>query len=187
MLTRSFYRSTVCNRIDRRKRGNFSLIQRNLQTICSCRFHTDHFDVRVQQFCQCGNTGSQSATADGNQNIINQRKLFDDLHSDGSLSGCYCRIIEGMDKCISMFFCQLISMCACIIVDISIQDNFRTVAFCSLDFDQWCCGRHNDDSLCTVCFCRISHTLRMITCGSGDQTFCSLFFCQCTDLIVRTS
>ena len=72
---------TICDCIDSRKCGNFSLIQRNLQTVCSCRFYTDDFDVRVQQFCQCGNTGSQSAATDRNQDIINQRKFFDDLQN----------------------------------------------------------------------------------------------------------
>ena len=76
-------------------------------------------DLRIQQFCQCGNTGCQSAATDRNQNIIYQRKLFEDLHGNGTLTGSYGQIIKRMDESISVLFCQLICLCAGLIIDIA--------------------------------------------------------------------
>ena len=47
-------------------------------------------------------------------------KLFDDFHRNGSLTRCNGKVIEGMYESISMLFRQLVSLCACFIIYISI-------------------------------------------------------------------
>ena len=95
-IARVFNGSTIRDCVDAWKSHYLSCFQGFLHTVCACRFYTDHFDLRIQQFCQRCNTGTESAAANRNQNIINSRKLFDDLHGDGSLTGGYVQIVEGM-------------------------------------------------------------------------------------------
>ena len=83
------------------------------------RLHTDNFDLRIQKFCQSGNAGSQSASSDRNQDIIHQRKLFYDLHSNGSLTGGNRQIVEGMDEGQAFFCLQLLCVLAGIIVNVA--------------------------------------------------------------------
>ena len=92
-----------------------------------------------------------------------------------------------MNECISIFFSQLVSMFTGLIIDISVKHYFCTVAFRSLHFNQRSSCRHNNDSLYSKCFCRICHTLCMVTCGRCDQSFFTLFRRQGTDFIVSTT
>ena len=174
--SRCLYCSTVCNCADRRYGRYLAFFKRSLHTGCSGRLNTDDFDVWFQQFCQCGNTGSQSASSDRNKDIIYERKLLNHFHSDGSLAGCNGQIIERVNKGIAMLCCKLVCFCTCLIVHISVQNNLSAVALGTLYFDERCGSRHYDDSLCTVAFCRIRNALCMVSCRCGDQSFCALLF-----------
>ena len=92
-----------------------------------------------------------------------------------------------MDKGIAFFFCQFQCIGTGLIIDISIENHFCTVALGAVYFDQRCGRRHNDHCLCTKLFCCIGNALCMVSCGGCDQTFLSLFFAQCADFIVSTS
>ena len=93
-------------------------------------------------------TPCKSATTDRYKNIFYQRKLFEDFHCDRALTGCNCEIIEWMNKCISLFLCELISFLTCLIVHISVKYNLCAVALGTVYFDERCCGRHDNDCLC---------------------------------------
>ena len=164
MLSRRFYCRTVRNRVHPGQGCNFAFIHGHLQTVCSFRLHTDHLDIRIQKLCQRGNARSQSASAHRYENVIYQRKFFNNLHGDRSLSCGNCRIVKRMDKGISMLFCQLIGMSAGLVIHIPVKYHFRPIALSSLHFDQRGCGWHDDHCFCSERLCRISDTLRMISC-----------------------
>ena len=187
LLSRSLYSSTISNRIYMRKSHNLPLLQRSLHTCCTSRLNTDYFDMWIQKLRKCGNTCCKSASTDRNQNIINKWKLLNDLHCNGTLSCGNCRIIERMDKGISLFLSKFQCMCTCLIIYITMQDNLCTITLCSLNLDQRSCGRHNNHCLHTIFMRSIGNTLCMISGGCCDQTFISLFIGKSADLIIGTT
>ena len=46
--SRCLHCGSVCNGIDRRQCDNFAGFHRLLHAVCKSRFHTDHFDLRIQ-------------------------------------------------------------------------------------------------------------------------------------------
>ena len=184
MLTRSLYRSTICNRIYMRKSNDFAFLHGGLHAGCSGRLYTDDLDMRVQKLGKCGNTCCQSASSDRYKDIIYKRKLLYDFHCNGSLSCRNSRIVKRMDKGISFFFCQFQSISTGLIIDISLEDDFCAVALGALYLNKRCGRRHNNDCLCTKLVCCIGNTLCMVSCGCGDQTFSSFFFRKGADLVV---
>ena len=167
-----------------RKGYDLTFLQRCFHAGCSCWLHADDFDMRVEEFCKGRNTGCKSAAADWDENVIYQWKLLYDLHGNGSLAGCYCRVIEWMNKCISVLICKLKCICTCFIVNISVKDNLCAITLGTFYLDQWCGGRHDDDCFYSVFMCGIGNTLCVVSCGCGNQAFISLFIGKCTDLIV---
>ena len=80
--------------------------------------------MRIEQFRQSGNAGSQAAAPHRNEYIIHRREIPDDLHHDGALA---CRngfVIERMDKSIPFFLRQLQGVFTGLIVHIAVQDHF---------------------------------------------------------------
>ena len=163
MLARSLHCSTVRYGIYMRKGYNFSFFQRRFHTGCSCRLYSDHPDMRIQKLRKSGNTGSQTAAANRYKNIVYKRKLLDDLHGNGTLSGGNCRIIKGMDKRIAFLFCQLQSISAGFIIDIALQDHLCSIAFCPFHLNKRRCGRHYDDRLYPEFVSSIGNTLSVIS------------------------
>ena len=86
------------------------------------------------------------------------------------------QVIKRMDKRIAVFFRKLICIRTCIIVYISMKNHFCTVALCTVHFNQRSSCRHYDRCFASIAFCRICHTLRMISCRCCDQPFISVFF-----------
>ena len=140
--------------------------------------------MRVQKLGKCGNTCCKSTSSNRYQDIIYQWEFLYDLHGDGSLSGGYCRVVKRMDKGISVLLCKLKRMGTCLIVNISVKDDFRSVALSTLHLDQWRGGRHDNDGFYSVFMCSIGNALCMVSCRCCDQTFVSLFVRKCADLII---
>ena len=92
-----------------------------------------------------------------------------------------------MDEGISFFFCKLNGMRTCLVIIISIENDFCAVLLGMVDFDQRSCCRHNDHCLTAIFFCRICHTLSMISCRCSNQSLLSVLIRQSADLIVSTS
>ena len=97
------------------------------------------------------------------------------------------RIIKGMDKSISFFFCQFQCKCTGFIIYIPMKDHLCPIVFGTLYLDQGCGGWHDDDCFYPIFMCCIGNALSMVSCRSSDQPFASLFFRQCTDLIISTT
>ena len=66
---------------------------------------------------------------------IYQRKLLENLHGDGTLTGSYGQIIKRMNKGIAVLFCQFVCLCTCLIIDISVQYYLCTIASGTVYFD----------------------------------------------------
>ena len=179
--------STICNSIYMRKGNHFPFLKRCFHASCTGRLYTNHFDMGIQKLCKCGNSCSKSAASNRHKNVIYQRKFLYDLHSNGSLTCSYCQIIKGMDKSISFFFCQFQCKCTGFIIYIPMKDHLCPIAFGTLYLDQGCGGWHDDDCFYPIFMCCIGNTLSMVSCRSSDQPFASLFFRQCTDLIISTT
>ena len=92
-----------------------------------------------------------------------------------------------MNESIAVFFCQLVCLCAGLIVDITVQYYLCAVTSGTVYLDQRCGGGHYDSCLAAVAFCRISHALGMVACGGGDQTLGTLFIGQSAHLVISTS
>ena len=92
-----------------------------------------------------------------------------------------------MYKCITLFFCKLQCIGTGIVVHISMKDDFCAVAFRTVYFDQRSHRRHNDCRFTSEFGRCISNSLRMVSCGSSDQSSFAFFFTQCADLIIRTT
>ena len=187
VCSRCLYRSTIGNRVDGRKRCHLTALQGCLHTSCALRLHTNHTDFRIQQLCKGGNAGRQSASSDRYEDVIDKRKLLYDLHRDRSLSGRHCRIIKRMNKCIAMLLGQLICVLTRLVIYVAMQYNFRAVALRAVHFHQRRRFRHDDDSLASICLCRISYALRMVTGRSGDQSLCALLLRQGARLEISTA
>ena len=89
-----------------------------------------------------------------------------------------------MDKSVSVLLRQFVGILAGFIVNISVQDHLRAIAFGALHFDERCRGRHDNHSFCAEGFCRVGNALCMVACRGGDQAFAALLLRQGTDLIV---
>ena len=89
-----------------------------------------------------------------------------------------------MDEGIPFFLGQFCSILTGIVVHISIQNDFRTIALGPVHLDQRRHRRHNDRCLAAECICRISHTLGMVSGGGRDQPPAPLFFGKRADLVV---
>ena len=101
--------------------------QRCLHAGSPLRFHADYLDIIAQHLGQSRDAGCQTASADRDQNIIYQRQILDNLHGNRTLPGSDTQIVEGMDHCIPLFPCKLLSLLAGLIVNISIQDDLSSV------------------------------------------------------------
>ena len=175
---------TVCNGVDRGKRRHFFILQGYLHTVGACRLYADHLDIGVQHFGQGRDSGTESASADGNENVIYERKLLYDLHGNGSLSGGHRQIIEGMDKSVTMFLGQSVRMLTGFIVDVAVKYHLSAVALGALYFHQGSRRRHDDDCFCAVSLRRVGHALGMVSGRSRNQSLCPLFIGQRADLII---
>ncbi len=182
--SRRFHGRAVRNRINAVKCGYFPGLYGRLHTICTRRFHADNLNFGIQQLGKRRNARRQSAAANGNQNIIHERQFFDNFHRNRALTGRHLQIIKGMDKGITFFFRKLIRICTGFIINVTVQNNFRSVAFRSVDLDERRRRRHNDGRLNVVAFGRIGNTLRMISRGSRNQPSLSLFLRKRAHLII---
>ena len=180
----TFYRSAVCNCVHTRKLGDFAVFQGHLHAVRASRFHTDDVDLRIQKLGEGGNAGSETASSDGNQDGIDDRKLLDDFHGDGALSGRDSQIIKGMDEGVAVFRSELKSLLAGIVVDISVENNLRAVALCPFYLDQGRGCRHDNDCLAAVCLCSICDSLCVVARGCGDEPLLTVLFTHRADLII---
>ena len=92
-----------------------------------------------------------------------------------------------MDESISFFFCQFKGILAGLIIYVSVQDDFSAVSFCTVDLDERCGSRHNDDSLHSICLSGISHALSMIPCGCCYQPALALLTSKRAYFVVSAS
>ena len=187
MGSRSLNCSTVCNGIYVRKGYNLALFQGSFHAGCSGWLNTDNFNVRIEQLGKCGNTCCKSASTDWYQDIVYKRKLLNDLHCDGSLTGCNSRIIKRMDEGIAFFLCQVQCISTGFIVNITVKDYLCAVSFGALYFNKRCGGRHYDHCFHTIFMCGIGNTLCMVSCGSCNQPFASLLIGKSTDLVISSA
>src|SRR5699024_1967834 len=129
-------------------------------------------------------TCNQSASSYRDKDIINSRKLMNDLHGYTSLALRYIQVVERMDECVSMLFGKLVGLVTGIIINISVKNDIRSQILCSVYLDQRRNGRHNDRCLASEHLCRVGNALGMISCGSRDQSFLLFLLGQRTDLII---
>ena len=122
--------------------------------------------------CKGGDTGGESAAPDGDEDDVNQRELFIDLHGDGSLAGCDSRIIKGMDKGIAVLFCKLERVPAGLVVHVAVQDDLGTQGLGAVHLDERRRGRHDDHGLAAVAFRCVGDTLGVVSGRGGDQALC---------------
>ena len=92
-----------------------------------------------------------------------------------------------MDESISVLFCQLICLCAGLIIDIAMQYYLCSIASGTVYLDQRCRGGHYDGCLASIAFCRISHALGMVACRGGDQSLGALFIGQSAHFVISAS
>ena len=114
-------------------------------------------------------------------------RLLDDLHGDAALAGSYIKIIERMYEGGSALFRDLHGVFTGFVINISIEDNFRSVGLGVVNLHQRCGGRHHDGCLYTVDLGGVSDTLRVVAGGSGYETLCSLFGGHGADLVVSAA
>ena len=86
-----------------------------------------------------------------------------------------------------MFLCELQRLFTSFVIYISMKNDFRSITFGSVDFDQWCGSRHHDHCLGSITFCRIRHPLCMIPGRSSNNPFFTLLFTECTHFVISTS
>ena len=187
LAPRRLYCRTVGNRIYGRQSRYMSAFQRFLHTVCTSRLYADYLNLGIKQLRQRRYTSRQPAAADWHQNNIYERKLLKYLHCNRSLSGCNRFIIKRMNKRIAMLLCKLISMCARLIVYISMKHDLSPIALCSCYLHKRRSRRHYDSCFRSIAFCRISNALRMISCGSGNQSLLSVRIAQGAHLVVRAA
>ena len=92
-----------------------------------------------------------------------------------------------MYESISMLFRQLVSLCACFIIYISVKYNFCAISFGTVYLDQRRGCRHYNCSFRAITLRSISNALRMVARRGGDNAFCTLFLGQSAHLIISAS
>ena len=184
LISYSFYRCAVCDRICTVKFHHFSRMKRRGHACNLRRFHTDHLDLGIQHLCKCSYAGDQAAAPHRHKDIVNRRKFLDDFHGDRALAGRHIQIIKRMNECIAFLLSQLTCISIGIIINVTVEDNFRTVAFCPVHLYQRRNCRHNDHSLTAEFLGSKCHALGMISCRSSDQPAPSFFISHSADLIV---
>src|SRR6202041_2497508 len=88
----------------------------------------DHADFRIGLLNRAGDAGNQTTAADGDDEYIDFRLLFEHLKPKSSLAGNHRFIVEGMDKRQTQPFAAAQSFLAGFVVVRAGKDHFRTVS-----------------------------------------------------------
>ena len=91
-----------------------------------------------------------------------------------------------MDKRKALLLRKLQRVLACLVIDISIQDDPCAVAFCAVYLDQGRRCRHDNRSRDPIDFSSVGHALRMVPRRCGDKPLCTFFLTQSTNLVIST-
>ena len=183
----TLHRRAVRNGVHLGKSHHLSLLKGYLHAVGACRLHANNLNLRVQKLGQCGNAGTETASADGNQDIVHRGKLLDDFHGNGALSRSHVQVVERMYKGISELLRQLIGVIAGLIEHIPLQHHVGAVALGAVYLHERRGRRHNNRCLAASQFCRVCNALCMVSSRCGDQTALFLLIAQGADLIKCTS
>ena len=185
LLSRCPDRGPFTDSIDGRQGHDLPGFQRLLHAIRSSGFYPDDLDIGVDDLGHGGYAGRQTAAAHRHQNGIHKRKLFDDLHAHGTLTGSHRQVIERMDVGVIVLLAHSYCTFIRIVVTVSVQDHFRPVALGTIDLDQRGGLGHHDDGPNAKGFRRIGDPLCVVAGRSGNQAPFAFFFRETADLIIR--
>ena len=133
----------------------------------------------------CGLSSLASVdTADGHQDVVDERQLLHDLHGDGALARGDAQVVERVDECVAVLLGKLERVFVGLVVDVAGQHHVGAQRLGALDFDERGGGGHDDGGLDAVMLGGIGDALRVVAGGCGDQTVRALLVGQRADLIV---
>ena len=175
---------TVRNGVHLGKSHHLSLLKGCLHTVGACGLHANDLNFRIQKLGQSGNAGTETASADGNQDIVHGGKLLDNFHCNGALPRSHVQIVKGMYKGISELVRQLICMIAGLVKHIPLQHHVGAVALGAVHLHKRRGGGHDHCGLHTGQLGRVGHTLGMVAGRRCNQTLGLFLLGQGVYLIV---
>ena len=173
--TRGLDCSAVCDGVGRRQCHYFPCFKGSLEAGSSGGLDTDDLDLRIQQLSQGGHACGEPASAHGNQNVVHQRQILEDLHGYGSLACGNSCIVERMYEGIAFFLRQFKSVFAGLVIYVSVKNDLSTVALGAVHLDEGCGGGHDDHSFHSVCLGSICYALGVVSGGSRDKASFAFF------------
>ena len=131
--------------------------------------------VRLQLLHRKGDAADEAAAPDGHHDLLYLGALVQNLQGNGPLAAHSIPVRGGVHIVQMLFFCQLTRIGISIVIDISVQDHFRTVALCTVHFYKRCNRRHNDNCFTAKFFCGKGNALSVISRRCRDQSSASFF------------
>ncbi len=149
--------------------------------------NTVHFDVRVQSLDGVSDTGDEPAAANGHDDRVDVRDLFEDLEADGALARNDVFVVERVDEGVAFGVAQFEGFIVSVVVDPGNEADVGAVFLGGFDLGDGSVVRQADEALRAGLRRGKGHTLGMVAGGAGDDAPGLLFVGKLGDLVGGTA
>ena len=134
------------------------------------RLHADDLYVGVEELCQGGNAGSQSAAADGHQDHVHVGEILENLVGNGALTSGYGQVVKGVNIGQPLLLREPRSLCGGLVKAVPVNDHVGAVGLGVVDLHQGGGGGHDNGGGDAGPLGGKGHPLGVVSGGGRDQT-----------------
>ena len=161
--------------------------QRVLPRGAAFRDRTNHAHFRLERLDSKRHAGAKAATAQRHDHIGDVRHVVENLEANSTLTTQYLVIVKRRHVNHAFLVAQFLGAGCGFVEYLAVQHHICAVRLGGVNLQRRGDLRHADRCFCAAFASRICHTLRMISCRSGDNAASKLLIAQGCDLVVRTA
>ena len=158
-----------------------------LRIIRELWFDADNIDLRIRKLQACRDAADQSASANGTENRLDVRQIFENLQGYGALASDDLFVVVGRNDLIVVSLREFFGFGFAFVTGRPNENDLGPIRARGRDLNLRSIFRHNDDCFSAEFAGRVCNPLGMIAAGVADHAVTALLHSQGCDLVERAT